>query len=38
MAEEFIINSRTIEDKINQLLPSQGGFGAGIDFSAPKPP
>ena len=34
MAEEFIINSRTIEDKINQLLPSQGGFGAGIDFSA----
>ncbi len=34
MAQEFIINSSAIEDKINQLLPSQGGFGAGIDFSA----
>ena len=34
MAEEFTIKSTTIEDKINQLLPSQGGFGAGVDFSA----
>jgi hypothetical protein len=34
MAEEFIINSQKIEDKVNQLLPSQGGFGAGVDFSA----
>lgn len=34
MAQEFTINSTTIEDKINSLLPSQGGFGAGIDFSA----
>lgn len=34
MAEEFVINSTAIEDKINQLLPSQGGFGAGVDFSA----
>tara|TARA_B100001059_G_C17809411_1_gene571317 strand:+ start:384 stop:911 length:528 start_codon:yes stop_codon:yes gene_type:complete len=34
MAQEFTINSKTIEDKINTLLPSQGGFGAGIDFSA----
>ena len=34
MAQEFTINSSTIESKINQLLPSQGGFGAGIDFSA----
>jgi len=34
MAQEFTINSTAIEDKINQLLPSQGGFGAGIDFSA----
>jgi hypothetical protein len=34
MAQEFKINSTAIEDKINQLLPSQGGFGAGIDFSA----
>ena len=34
MAEEFTIKSETIETKINQLLPSQGGFGAGVDFSA----
>lgn len=34
MATEFIINSQDIETKINQLLPSQGGFGAGVDFSA----
>ena len=34
MAQEFTIKSPQIEDKINQLLPSQGGAGAGIDFSA----
>ena len=34
MAQEFTINSSTIESKINQLLPSQGGFGPGVDFSA----
>ena len=34
MAQEFIIKSPQIEDKINQLLPSQGGAGAGVDFSA----
>ena len=34
MAQEFTINSQAIEDKINSLLPSQGGFGAGVDFSA----
>jgi hypothetical protein len=34
MAQEFTINSEAIETKINQLLPSQGGYGAGIDFSA----
>ena len=34
MAEEFIIKNTAIEDKINQLLPSQGGFQAGVDFSA----
>ena len=34
MAEEFIIKSEAIETKINQLLPSQGGFQAGVDFSA----
>ena len=34
MAEEFVIKSEAIESKINQLLPSQGGFQAGVDFSA----
>jgi len=34
LAEEFVIKSQQIEDKINQLLPSQGGFQAGVDFSA----
>ena len=34
MGQEFTINSQVIEDKINNLLPSQAGFGAGIDFSA----
>ena len=34
MAQEFTIKSQQIEDKINQLLPSQGGYQAGIDFSA----
>ncbi len=34
MAQEFTINSASIESKINQLLPSQGGFGSGVDFSA----
>ena len=34
MAEEFIINSNAIETKINQILPSQGGFAPGVDFSA----
>ena len=34
MAQEFRINSSLIEEKINQLLPSQGGSGAGVDFSA----
>jgi len=34
LAQEFIIKSNEIEDKINQLLPSQGGKQAGVDFSA----
>jgi len=34
MGQEFKINSSAIESKINQLLPSQGGSGAGVDFSA----
>lgn len=34
LAQEFILKSQKLEDKINQLLPSQGGQGAGIDLSA----
>ena len=34
MGQEFIIKSQPLEDKINQLLPSQGGFQAGVDLSA----
>ena len=34
MGQEFVIKSQAIEDKVNQLLPSQGGFQAGVDFSA----
>jgi len=34
LGQEFIIKSQALEDKINQLLPSQGGFQAGVDLSA----
>ena len=34
MGQEFFINSQQLENKIRQLLPSQGGAGAGIDLSA----
>jgi hypothetical protein len=34
LGQEFIIKSQGLEDKINQLLPSQGGFQAGVDLSA----
>jgi|TARA_R110001606_G_scaffold265324_1_gene414376 hypothetical protein len=34
MGSEFFINSQDLEDKIRQLLPSQGGAGAGFDLSA----
>ena len=34
MGQEFIIKSQSLEDKVNQLLPSQGGFQAGVDLSA----
>ena len=34
MGQEFVIKSTTLEDKINQLLPSQGGQQAGVDLSA----
>lgn len=34
MAQEFTIKSEDIENKINQLLPSQGGYQPGVDISA----
>ena len=34
MAEEFVIKSEKLENEINRLLPSQGGYGAGVDLSA----
>ena len=34
MGQEFFINSEELESKIRQLLPSQGGRGAGFDLSA----
>lgn len=34
MGQEFFINSQILEDTIRQLLPSQGGAGAGFDLSA----
>lgn len=34
MGQEFVIKSKVLEDKINSLLPSQGGAGAGVDLSA----
>lgn len=34
MGQEFFINSEELETKIRQLLPSQGGAGAGFDLTA----
>jgi hypothetical protein len=34
VGQEFFINSEQLEDKIKNLLPSQGGLGAGFDLSA----
>ena len=34
MGQEYFINSQDLENKIRQLLPSQGGAGAGFDLSA----
>ncbi len=34
MGQEFVIKSTVLEDKINELLPSQGGAQAGVDLSA----
>lgn len=34
MGQEYFINSEELQEKIRQLLPSQGGAGAGFDLSA----
>ena len=34
MGSEYFINSQELENKVRQLLPSQGGAGAGFDLSA----
>ena len=34
MGQEFFIKSEGLESKVRQLLPSQGGLGAGFDLTA----
>jgi hypothetical protein len=34
MGQEFFIKSDTLEDKVRQILPSQGGLGQSFDLSA----
>jgi len=34
VGQEYFINSQQLEDKLRELLPSQGGAGAGFDLSA----
>ena len=34
MGQEYFINSQVLQDKVANLLPSQGGAGAGFDLSA----
>jgi hypothetical protein len=34
MGQEFFIKDETLESKVRELLPSQGGLGAGVDLSA----
>ena len=34
MGQEFFINSQELENKVRELLPSQGGAGAGFDLTA----
>lgn len=33
MGQEFFIKSENLESKVRQLLPSQGGLGAGFDLT-----
>lgn len=34
MGQEFFVKSQNLEQKVRELLPSQGGLGAGFDLSA----
>jgi hypothetical protein len=34
MPQEFFVNNETLQQKIRELLPSQGGMGAGFDLTA----
>lgn len=34
MGQEFFIKNSNLESKVRELLPSQGGLGAGFDLSA----
>lgn len=34
MGQEFFIKNSTLESKVRELLPSQGGLGAGFDLTA----
>ena len=34
MGQEFFVKSANLESKLRQVLPSQGGLGAGFDLSA----
>jgi hypothetical protein len=34
VGQEYFINSQELESKVRDLLPSQGGAGAGFDLSA----
>ncbi len=34
MGQEYFINSQELQQKVDNLLPSQGGAGAGFDLSA----
>jgi len=34
VGSEYFINSQELENKVRELLPSQGGAGAGFDLSA----
>lgn len=34
MGQEYFINSESLQNKVKNLLPSQGGAGPGVDLSA----